>query len=419
MDCGTIEDEGIRVDNLDDDDNACCWEPATGMCFYCLEEVKSFYEEYASKKNFGWKIRSSRKGQGGEPYFFYDIDLDDDFHVRNVFWANGRSRAAYEYFGDVVNFDTTYLTNKYNMPFVAFVGVNHHGQSTYLDVECCQERPLWLGQYSEYKKIKFALKEAVYDTVTKEAFEEKWCSFIKKFELQQNDWLNGLYNERQRWAPTLLRKYFWAGMSTTQQSESIHSFFDGYINSTTSLNQFVKQYDNALKSRAEKEFEADFNSMDTTISCGSNSSIEKQFQGEYTRAKFKEDQTEFRSKMNCAASFYSVKELKPQIDRFDKLCKHFYEVVEVVAESEDATKALHEILYQFNSNVPTMDTTINKVKRSFIDASSPNNDNEIHSPLRVKRKGRPPSKRKISIVEKIVGGNTLFWDLLSQFGTTM
>ena len=64
--------------------------------------------------------------------FFYDIDLDDDFHVRNVFWADARCRVAYEYFGDVVTFDTTYLTNKYDMPFAAFVGVNHHGQSTLL-----------------------------------------------------------------------------------------------------------------------------------------------------------------------------------------------------------------------------------------------------------------------------------------------
>ncbi|XP_073223562.1 protein FAR1-RELATED SEQUENCE 6-like [Cicer arietinum] len=159
--------------------------------------------------------------------FFYDIDLDDDFHVRNVFWADARSRAAYEYFGDVVIFDTTYLTNKYDMPFDAFVGVNHHGQSTLLECGLLSGKAhlgivtdqckaiknaielvfpttrhrwcLWhimkkipekLDQYSEYKKIKFELKEAVYDTITKDAFEEKWCSFIEKFELQQNDWLN-------------------------------------------------------------------------------------------------------------------------------------------------------------------------------------------------------------------------------------
>lgn len=118
--------------------------------------------------------------------------------------------------------------------------------------------------------------------------------------------MGGLYIERHRWAPTLLRKYIWAGISTTQHSASIHAFFDGYINSITSLNQFVKQYDNALRSRAEKEFEADFNSMGTTIPCGSNSSIEKQFQSEFTNAKFKEIQVEFRSKMNCSAILNSM-----------------------------------------------------------------------------------------------------------------
>jgi len=109
-----------------------------------------------------------------------------------------------------------------------------------------------LSGYGDYKRIKFAMKEVVYDTFTIDDFEEKRCSFIEKFELQQNHWLSGLYNERHRWVPTFLRKYFWVGMSTTQRSESIHAFFDGYINSTTSLNQFVKQYDNAFRSRAEK-----------------------------------------------------------------------------------------------------------------------------------------------------------------------
>ncbi|OMO51407.1 hypothetical protein CCACVL1_29812 [Corchorus capsularis] len=33
---------------------------------------------------------------------------------------------AYQYFGDAVTFDATYLTNKYGMPFVPFTGVNHH-----------------------------------------------------------------------------------------------------------------------------------------------------------------------------------------------------------------------------------------------------------------------------------------------------
>ena len=64
--------------------------------------------------------------------FFYVIDVDEEFRIRNLFWADARSRAMYESFGDVVSFDTTYLTNKYDMPFAPFVGVNHHGQSILL-----------------------------------------------------------------------------------------------------------------------------------------------------------------------------------------------------------------------------------------------------------------------------------------------
>ncbi|XP_042979935.1 protein FAR-RED IMPAIRED RESPONSE 1-like [Carya illinoinensis] len=64
--------------------------------------------------------------------FFYTMDIDDDGRLKNIFWADSRSRAAYQYFGDVVTFDTTYLTNRYGMPFAPFVCVNHHGQSILL-----------------------------------------------------------------------------------------------------------------------------------------------------------------------------------------------------------------------------------------------------------------------------------------------
>ncbi|KAG6530518.1 hypothetical protein ZIOFF_012757 [Zingiber officinale] len=64
--------------------------------------------------------------------FFYVLDLDEKSRIRNVFWADARCRAVYDYFSDVVTFDTTYLTNSYDMSFAPFVGVNHYGQSILL-----------------------------------------------------------------------------------------------------------------------------------------------------------------------------------------------------------------------------------------------------------------------------------------------
>jgi zinc finger SWIM domain-containing protein 3 len=66
-----------------------------------------------------------RKNSG----FVYAIQVDENGCMDNCFWADARSRAAYQYFGDVVTFDATYLTNYYKMSFVPFTGVNHHHQS--------------------------------------------------------------------------------------------------------------------------------------------------------------------------------------------------------------------------------------------------------------------------------------------------
>ncbi|XP_058767041.1 protein FAR-RED IMPAIRED RESPONSE 1-like [Vicia villosa] len=64
--------------------------------------------------------------------FFYAIDLDDDGRLKNVFWVDANGRNDYQDFGDVISFDTTYITNKYKMPFAPFIGVNNHFQSRLL-----------------------------------------------------------------------------------------------------------------------------------------------------------------------------------------------------------------------------------------------------------------------------------------------
>jgi zinc finger SWIM domain-containing protein 3 len=67
--------------------------------------------------------------QGKNSNFYHALDLDDELRVWKVFWVDVRSRAAYESFRDVIIFDITYLTNKYDMPFALFIGINHYGKS--------------------------------------------------------------------------------------------------------------------------------------------------------------------------------------------------------------------------------------------------------------------------------------------------
>jgi hypothetical protein len=49
--------------------------------------------------------------------------------VTNLFWREGISLKWYAEYGDCVSFDTTYMTNRYNLPFAPFVGITGHANT--------------------------------------------------------------------------------------------------------------------------------------------------------------------------------------------------------------------------------------------------------------------------------------------------
>ncbi|XP_074306307.1 protein FAR1-RELATED SEQUENCE 7-like [Silene latifolia] len=61
--------------------------------------------------------------------FFFDYDVDSDGSLSKAIWANDIARRNYSVFGDAVSFDPTYSTNKYDMDFTPFTGVDHHKRS--------------------------------------------------------------------------------------------------------------------------------------------------------------------------------------------------------------------------------------------------------------------------------------------------
>lgn len=280
---------------------------------------------------------------------FFHMHRFDQFGVlKDVMWVDARSRVAFEEFGDIVWFDSTYLINEYELPFVTFVGVNHHGQSILLgcalisheDVETFQwlfstwllcmggkapvgiltdenvemrkalslvmpqSRHRWclwhilhkfgkkLGVYERYQNIKEVLYNTIYDSLTPKEFEDNWTSAMKEFGLECNDWLAGLYREREMWIPVYVKQFFWAGMKTTHRVGNINSFFDGYLKKHTQLSEFAPQYCSAMESRANNEKEADTNTRRYVRQLVTEFPVECVFQKLYTDAKFKEVQLE-------------------------------------------------------------------------------------------------------------------------------
>jgi len=53
----------------------------------------------------------------------------EDGRICNFFWADGQAIADYACFGDVMRVDTTFQTNKPEMPFAPILGINHDRQT--------------------------------------------------------------------------------------------------------------------------------------------------------------------------------------------------------------------------------------------------------------------------------------------------
>ncbi|CAJ2633481.1 protein FAR1-RELATED SEQUENCE 5-like [Trifolium pratense] len=303
-----------------------------------------------------------RQMHAQNPNFFFAVqgDLDDEDHsITNVFWADPKARLNYTYFGDTVTFDTTYRSNRYRLPFAPFTGVNHHGQpvlfgcaflineseasfvwlfKTWLMAmsgrpplsittdhdsviqsaitqvfpstrhrfckwhifKQCQEKLSHI--FLQFPNFEAEFHKCVNLTDSIDEFESCWSKLVDRYVLREVEWLQAIHSACRHWVPVYLRDTFFAEMSITQRSDSMNSYFDGYVNASTSLNQFFKLYEKALESRNEKEVRADYDTMNTLPVLRTPSPMERQASELYTRKIFMRFQEELVGTLTFMAS---------------------------------------------------------------------------------------------------------------------
>ncbi|RYR72713.1 hypothetical protein Ahy_A02g006926 isoform M [Arachis hypogaea] len=211
--------------------------------------------------------------------FFFELELEEDQSIKLAFWADARSRAAFEYFGDVISFDTTYNTNRLRcMGGNALKGfLTDQCASIKRALEACmpttihswciwhimKKIPSKLNGYKGHADIEREMSQIVFNSHSKDSFDRNWNDFLLNFGLVDNKWLSG--------------------------------------------------------SREQAERESDAADFHTVIPCATKFSIEAQFQDVYTHQKFREVQAQFREKANCitrlmnSALGYSVYEVGEQV----------------------------------------------------------------------------------------------------------
>ncbi|KAB2634009.1 protein FAR1-RELATED SEQUENCE 6-like [Pyrus ussuriensis x Pyrus communis] len=199
------------------------------------------------------------------PNFYYLMDLGDGRCLRNVFWADARSRAAYGYFCDAVAIDTTCLANKFEIPLISFVGINHHGKSVLLGCG-------FLGQES-----------------------------VENFVWMLRAWLKCMLGGPPQVFITDQCKPLQNAVKRDHycKNESLTPFFDGYVHKYTSFKEFVDKYDLALHRKRIKEVAADVESRSSIVELKTRCNFEEQLRKVYTKEIFRRLQLEVEGMYSC------------------------------------------------------------------------------------------------------------------------
>ena len=285
-----------------------------------------------------------------DPDFFYKLKLDNDYKIQNLFWVDGSARKTYEAYGDCVSFDTTYMTNMYDMPFAPFIGINRHAQSFQLGCAFLRDEKtdsfVWLfkafleamkgkaplniitdqdgamrraielvcpntnhrncrwhimdkasgtiGPYlSSNQELKDEFTDCINYSVTPEEFEVKWDAMINKHGLGDIQHFQHLYSIRKSFVQAYYMHCFYPFLQSTQRSEGFNAVLKRYVNPNLSILLFVKQYEKIQQKCLVAQDGQDFRTNDNERYTWSKYPIEKYASTVYTKGIFYKFSKEF------------------------------------------------------------------------------------------------------------------------------
>ncbi|CAL8174523.1 unnamed protein product [Prunus armeniaca] len=259
--------------------------------------------------------------------FYFKIEGDGDNRFSRCFWPDATSRRAYGFYGDVVVFDTTFNTNRYDLTFAPMLGVNNHGQTIVLACAFLSKETTesFIWMFEEFKKampggepktiitdqdaamsraISIAFpttfhRLCIWHITSKfsvklphSAYKEYWGEFQKAIWDTDN-------KDEESWVPAYARHFFAAGMSSSQRAECSHGFFKQYISRRNSLMDFIIRFERALSHQRQKELVADHVDAFEVAQCILPMPMNKQMATLYTRTMFQKFEQELIQSTAC------------------------------------------------------------------------------------------------------------------------
>lgn len=272
-------------------------------------------------------IKYMQARQKDDMEYFFEYETDEAGRLKRLFWSDPQSRIDYDAFGDV------------NLPFIPFVGVNHHGSTVIFAcaivadkkvatyewilkqfLDCmCQKHPKGLitdgdnamrraiasvMPHSEHRLCTWHIEQnivrhlspamlsdfrSLHSTYGPEEFEKKWVEFKVVHKVgEDNQWLMRMYNLRKKWAAAYTKGMFFLGMKSNQCSESLNSKLHRCLDRKFSLVLLVEHFEHCLSCMRHREAKLDLKaSQSVPFTSNEASLIEKDAACLFTPSIFK------------------------------------------------------------------------------------------------------------------------------------
>ncbi|PNT71268.1 hypothetical protein BRADI_2g25465v3, partial [Brachypodium distachyon] len=240
-----------------------------------------------------------RKRQDHDPRFYYAFKVDSRF---------------YELYGDCISFDTTYKTNRYNLPFAPFVGITGHAHNclfacailhdetieTDQDVAMKQQAIPTVFTGTKHRNCLFHIKKKAEEKcarcfATKPPLHEDFSDImIVRHKLEDIKYFKQMWDMRKNFVPVYFKKDFFPFIHSTARSEGTNAVFKDNVGSTYSVMSFLSEYQRISEDKMEKEREQDSLTRTTRPTMWVGSAIELQAAKKYNMSIFYKFQAQLK-----------------------------------------------------------------------------------------------------------------------------
>lgn len=293
------------------------------------------------------------------PSFIYTMQLDSEDQITNIFWTDAKMLVDYSDFGDVVFFDTTYKLIRDGRAFCPFLGVNHHKQvvifgaallyddsaesfkwlfRTFIEVMSGKKPKTILTDQDAvlveainsafpetnhricvwhlYQKVLkqfshlFAgsdsfvndLFSCFFDHEEEEDFIKAWKVMLDVYGLWENEWLNEIFIDREKWAIAYRRNIFCADIRTAQLREYFTSNLRKRLRSDSDVISLFKHIGKMVNDWHYKELEANYDMSQHMPRLIGDVILLKHARGVYAPKIFELFQQEYETSLNIVVN---------------------------------------------------------------------------------------------------------------------